>query len=263
VELAEKFSNARGYELQLGRWSSALASRFIEFAGIRQGDRVLDIGSGTGSLALAVASSTACAEIVGIDPSAPYIEFARSRTVDSRVRFDVGDAKNLPYADGVFDNTLAQLALNQIPDAGRAVLEMRRVTKAGGTVAACVWSASEDNERNHLFWNAAIAVDPAADRWREPPGDYGRGGALAALWKECGLREIRETELVVEVGFSSFDDFWLPHLEGQAQAGAYVKSLSPERQLALRERLRQEIAARATKGAFSLRAQAVAVRGTC
>ncbi len=130
--MAEKFSNGGACDPQLGPWTSTLALRFIDFAGVGDGDRVLDVGSGTGPLALALAASTSCSDIVGIDLSAPHIEFARGRTSDPRVRFDVGDAMELPYADGSFDKTLAQLVLNQIPDISRTVVEMCRVTKSGG-----------------------------------------------------------------------------------------------------------------------------------
>jgi len=261
--MVEKFSNAEGYERQLGPWSSALAPWFIDFAGVQEGDRVLDVGSGTGSLALVLAASTSCSEVVGIDPSSPYIEFARRRTSDPRVRFEVGDAKNLPYADNYFDKTLAQLVLNQVPDASRAVIEMRRVTKRGQLAAACVWISGKDNERNHIFWEAAMAVDPAAAQRRKSEGGYDRKGELSALWAQCGLEQIKETELVVTVDFASFDEFWLPHLEGQAQAGSYVKSLSAERRDALRERLRRDIFGAKPDGRFSIRATAVAVRGIC
>jgi SAM-dependent methyltransferase len=179
------------------------------------------------------------------------------------VRFEVGDAKNLPYEDGYFDKTLTQLVLNQIPDTSRAVKEMRRVTKLGGTVAACVWKSGKDNERNRLFWEAAMAVDPAAQQRRETPGGYDRKGGLSALWTQCGLTEIREAELIVTVEFAAFDEFWLPHLEGQAHAGSYVKSLSADRRDALRERLRQSILGTKPDGRFSIRAKAVAVRGIC
>jgi ubiquinone/menaquinone biosynthesis C-methylase UbiE len=261
--MAEKFSNAGGYERQLGPWSSALAPRFIDFAGVQEGDRVLDVGSGTGSLTLALIASKSCSEVVGIDPSVPYIEFARRRTSDPRVRFEVGDAKNLPYTDNYFDRTLAQLVLNQIPDASRAVAEMRRVTKRGQAVAACVWTSGKDNQRNHIFWEAAMTVDPAAVQRRDDRGGYGRKGELSALWAQSGLKEIKEADLVVSVEFASFDEFWLPHLEGQAHAGSYVKSLSADRQDALRERLRQDILGTKPDGGFSIRAQAVAVRGIC
>lgn len=258
-----KFTKAEGYERYLGPWSSALALRFIDFAGVRDGDHVLDVGTGTGSLALALAASRSCSEVVGIDPSAPYIEFARRRTTEPHVRFEVGDAMNLPYEDGYFDQTLAQLVLNSIPDAQRAVMEMRRVTKLGGTVAACVWASGGENERERLFWGAAMALDPAAKRRRESEGRYSTGGRLSVLWVECRLKEIKEAALVISADFASFEDFWLPYVEGQGHGGSYVRSLPPEHRDTLRERVRQNTLTVKGNGPFSLRAQAVAVRGIC
>jgi len=256
-----RFSKAEGYERYLGPWSSALAPRFIDFAGVCDGDRVLDVGSGTGVLALALATSISCSEVVGIDPSAPFIEFAGTRTSDPRVRFQVSDATNLPFEDDYFDKSLTQLVLNSISDARLAAVEMRRVTKPGGTVAACVWASGAKNEREQTFWGAAMAIDPTAGRRREVEGKFSKAGRLSALWNECGLKQIEETELTVSANFASFEDFWLPYLEGQGHGGSYVKSLPSELQETLRERVRQNILGKRAEGPFSLRAQAVAVRG--
>jgi SAM-dependent methyltransferase len=170
---------------------------------------------------------------------------------------------NLPFADNYFDKSLAQLVLNSIPDAQRAVMEMRRVTKAGGTVAACVWASGGENERERIFWGAAMAVDPTVKQRRESEGGYGKGGRLSALWIECGLKEIKEADLLISADFAYFEDFWLPYFEGQGHGGSYVRSLPPDRRDTLRERLRQDISGMKGDGSFSLRAQAVAVWGIC
>lgn len=180
------FLNAEAYERYIGRWSQRLAPRFMEFAGVVDGDRVLDVGSGTGSLALAVAAATRRSEVVGIEPSAPFVDYARTRTPDPRVRFEVGDAQSLPYADASFDKSLALLVINLIPDAPRAAAEMRRVTRPGGRMAGCVWDYGGGMTMLRAFWDAVVALDPAA----EPPTSATCPTAEAASSQPCGLQQV-------------------------------------------------------------------------
>ena len=142
------FEVAEAYEVMMGRWSRQLAPLFVEFAGVRDGDVVLDVGCGTGSLSSTLARITRAAKIVGVDPSAGFIEAARSQITDPRVTIELGDAQDLPYSDASFDRCLALLIVNFIPDAPKAAREMRRVTKPGGVVATAMWDASPANELN-------------------------------------------------------------------------------------------------------------------
>src|SRR5271168_2898688 len=66
---AKMFAVSAGYERFMGRWSRLLAPAYIAFAGVRNGDGVLDVGSGTGSLAATVEGEMPASEVVGIDPS--------------------------------------------------------------------------------------------------------------------------------------------------------------------------------------------------
>ena len=81
----------------MGRWSRQLAPLFVEFARVRDGEKVLDVGCGTGSLSATLARVSKVSKIVGIDPAKGFVEFARTQIADPRVTFDVGDAQNLPY----------------------------------------------------------------------------------------------------------------------------------------------------------------------
>jgi SAM-dependent methyltransferase len=251
------FSNAEGYERYMGRWSRLFARRFVDFVGIADGEGLLDIGCGTGSLTYTLAAAAPRSEIVGVDPSPAFVEYARSRARDPRLSFEVGDALSLPYPDGSFDKCLCLLVLQFIPDVARAVGEMRRVLRPGGTAAACVWD-KDVMEMHSVFWEPAAELEPGVKRGSGAPYTSGQ---LAALWKQCNLTSIEESALEMPLEFTSFDDFWAPHLGGQGPSGSYLVSLPPEKQAALRERVREKILGSGPDRPFTLRAKAWAVRG--
>jgi SAM-dependent methyltransferase len=250
------FALGDAYELYMGRWSRRLAPAYVGFAAVKEGERLLDVGTGTGALAAALAAATSTSEIVGIDPSAGFVEAARAGG-SARVRFDVGDAQSLPYPDASFDQVLSLLALNFVPDPGKALREMRRVTRPGGAVSACVWDYADGMESLRLFWDAAVELDPAAAPKHERNMKLCRKGELGELWREAGLAEVREDALVVEQAFSSFDDYWGPFLSGTGPGGAYVVSLDAARRKQLEARLRTRLGG----GAFTLKARAWCVHG--
>jgi ubiquinone/menaquinone biosynthesis C-methylase UbiE len=138
-----------------------------------------DVGCGTGALSSTLANMTRAAKIVGIDPSAAFIQAARSQITDPRVTIELGDAQNLPYADASFDRCLALLSVNFIPDAPKSAKEMRWVTKSGGVVATTMWDASRANELQNCLWDAAIAIDPTVKRLSDMRGSYGSTEALS------------------------------------------------------------------------------------
>ena len=250
------FAVGNAYELYMGRWSRRLAAPYAEFAAVKDGERLLDVGTGTGALAAALAARTKTSEIVGIDPSAGFIEAAKAGG-SPRVRFEAGDAQALPYPDAGFDRVLSLLALNFVPDHEKAVREMRRVTRPGGAVSACVWDYGEGMESLRLFWDAAVELDPAAAPKHERNMKLCRKGELGVLWRNSALAEVREEALVIDQAFSSFDDYWGPFLSGTGPGGAYVVSLDDAR----RKQLEAHLRGRLGDGAFTLKARAWCVTG--
>jgi ubiquinone/menaquinone biosynthesis C-methylase UbiE len=88
-------TDPQAYERLMGRWSARLAEKLIVFAGIDAGDRVLDVGCGTGSMALALAARPEPTAIVGVDIAGPYIAYASTRSTDPRLTFSL--AMPLPW----------------------------------------------------------------------------------------------------------------------------------------------------------------------
>src|ERR1700754_1600169 len=131
--------SAAGYEQLMGRWSQRLALLFIDFAGVAEGEKILDVGCGTGSLTFALARAADLSEIAAIDYSPVFVEEAIRRNTDPRINIRQADACALPFEGGTFDRALALLVLHFVPEADRAVAEMRRVVRPGGVVAAAVW----------------------------------------------------------------------------------------------------------------------------
>jgi SAM-dependent methyltransferase len=256
------FSAGDAYEPFMGRWSRELAPLLVEFAGVRDGDAVLDVGSGTGALTAAVIAAAPSSRVTGIDRAAPYIALARTRHPGSRVRFEVGDAQQLRFPDGSFDRTVSLLVLNFIPDRAKALDEMTRVTRPGGTVAAAVWDYGDGMQMLRVFWDEATALNPAMDARDERRMPVCRNGELGALWNEHGLQEVSEEALTIRTRFASFDDYWSPFLEKQGPAGEYVASLSAGDQDQLRARLRTRLLGDSPDRPIGLTARAWAVRGT-
>src|SRR6201994_1243206 len=155
-------SSGEGYELQMGRHSRSLAPLLIAFATPHAKGKALDVGCGTGNLAVELAKNPDLTSIEAFDFSPAYIAYAKARGADPRVNFQTADACEIPFADAAFDLTLSMLVLAFIPEPQRAVREMVRVTKPGGTVAACMWDLRGGLVFGRMFWDTAAAVDPKA-----------------------------------------------------------------------------------------------------
>src|SRR5918996_2851353 len=256
------WTEAEAYEQLMGRWSRKLAPLLIEFAGVQDGDRVLDVGCGTGALTRTLLERMPHSEVVGVDMSSTFIEHGRQQLINPRVSLEVGDAQTLPYPNADFDKCLSLLVLNFVPDAPQAAGEMCRVTRPGGTVAAAVWDYGEGMEMLRILWDTAVALDPGAEPKHERNMPYCRKSELSALLTEGGLQNVEETSLTIPLEFGSFQDYWTPFLSGVGPSGSYVSSLPAEHQSALQDHLRQRLLGGRGDQPFTLQARAWAVQGT-
>lgn len=261
--MSASYSNPAAYETFMGRWSARLAPLFTQFAGIRDGQRVLDVGCGTGSLSRVLLGSGPNISVVGIDPAEEYVAFARQGISDSRASFEASAAEVVPFPEDSFDAALALLVIQELNDPGRAVREMTRTTRPGGPVAACLWDFREGIPMFSLFWQAAETVAPdavARRRAERPPTRIGLQ-ELAVLWIGAGLSRVRTASLDLSQEFGSFDDFWLPFLAGATPTSEFAIALNRETGGELAHALRRIIPDVRPDGSFVLPARALAVAG--
>lgn len=254
------FQNAEAYERFMGRWSRRLAPLLVRFGGLADGERVLDVGCGTGSLSFILPQMANVASVTGVDLTPGFLDFARARAADPRITFRHGDARALPFADNSFDRAVSMLVLHFIPDAARAVAEMRRVVRPGGTVAAAVWDLYGGQPHIRLMWDIAAVLDPGLERplFRSMTAP----GEMEDAWRAQGLREVEQTSLMIRMEFSSFDDFWSPFLLGVGPLGQYVAGLTGAARTALQKHARRAYLANRSDGPRSFVSVAWACRGT-
>lgn len=252
-----------GYELTMGRWSRRLAVPFLAFTGVADGERVLDVGCGTGHLAAAVAAGSRAAEVQGVDLSPAYIDNARKRVSDPRVTFRVGDACALDFPDATFDRVMAMLLLHFVPRAADAIAEMRRVARPGSTVAATVWDARGGFVSNRMFFDTAAALDPKAieRRAKNYTRPMTRPGELGAAWRAAGFRDVTEGVLSIRMEYASFADYWAPCAGNEGPIAEYVRSLDEAARSRLQEALRAAYLDGEADGPRSYAALAWAVKG--
>jgi len=255
--------NADSYEQVMGRWSRRLAPLFVEHAGAAAGERLLEVGCGTGSLTFTLARTVDFAELTAIDYAQVYVDAARARSADRRIRIEQGDAAKLGFPDARFDRALSLLVLHFVADPAGAVVEMRRVVRPGGVVAAAVWDSGGGMTAMRMFWDTAAVLDPAAadTRGRAMSKAVTGPGGLAQLFRAAGLTQVDERSLLVRMEPADFADYWEPLLRGEGPIGAYVAGLGATERARLERHLRDAYLAGAPDGPRSYTAVAWSCRG--
>ena len=227
---------ADAYDRFMGRYSRLLSPQLADLADVRAGHQVLDVGCGPGALTAELVARVGPDAVAAVDPSEPFVEAARARHPGVTVL--AASAEALPFPDSAFDASLAQLVVHFMSDPVRGLSEMRRVTRQGGVVTACVWDFEGGRAPLSTFWRAAREIDPGlVDDESERPG--ARAGHLAELFAEAGLADVTEASLEVRLEHPTFEAWWEPYTGGVGPAGAFVGGLDAERRAALRDRCRE------------------------
>lgn len=251
-------TSAEAYDRHVGRYTGELARAVCDAAGVRPDQRAVDVGCGPGALAAELVSRLGAENVAAADPSPPFADACRRRLPG--VRVEDASAERLPFEDGAFDHALAQLVVNFMTDPLAGVREMARVTRPGGTVAAAVWDYAGEMTLLRRFWDAAIALDPAASGQDEANCmPFCTPDELSGLWAEAGLAAVAVAVAVVGADYDGFDDLWRPLESGVGPSGAYVAALAPGQRAALRDELQRRLGV--TGAPFGLTARGWIVTG--
>jgi trans-aconitate methyltransferase len=238
-----RWAAADAYERYMGRWSRAVAERFVERLDAAPGARWIELGCGTGELTARLAARVAPSALVGLDTSAPFVELARRKVPEADLR--VGDATATGLPDASFDHAVSGLVLNFLPDPVAGLREMARLVRSGGQVALYVWDYAGHMQSMRHFFDAARTIDPGSaahdDGVRAP---VCRPRTLVEAFAAAGLPNARIDAIDVPAAFADFDDYWTPFLGGAGSAPRWLASVDT----AVRDRVRDAVRERLPTG---------------
>ncbi len=256
------WSTADAYERYVGRWSRPVAAEFLRLLDLPPGLDWVDVGCGTGALSSAILQAAAPRRVRGYDLSPEYVAAARAQVSDPRAEFAQADATALPTAADDCDAAVSGLVLNFVPEHVRALAEMRRIVRPGGTVGVYLWDYAGEMQLIRIFWDAAVELDPSARELDEGVRfPLCQPEPLRELFEAAGLAQVQVRAIDVPTRFRDFDDFWQPFLGGQGPAPGYAMSLDEDRRTVLRELIRSRLPVE-PDGSIALSARAWAARGT-
>ena len=214
---------AQTYAEGFARLCAHPVEALLDAAGVAAGSRVLDVGTGPGTAALA--AGTRGARVVAVDADAGMVAAARARGVPAQL----GLLPRLPFPGGEFDAVVANFVLNHVGRPRAALAELRRLLRPGGRLAVTVWGGGRNAGMELLgcACEAAGAVAPAYLPRLDPGEDFERtADGLAGLLDGAGFADVR----CVEVGWehrAGLDEWWRGAAEGIGRIGRLIAAQDP------------------------------------
>jgi SAM-dependent methyltransferase len=181
------------------RWAPDL----VEAAGVRTGERALDVACGTGAVTRLLAERVgATGKVTGLDINPGMLAAARLSAPSRNIEWLEGSAVKMPLPDAAFDALVCQQGLQFFPERQAALSEMRRVLKRGGRLALSCWRSIEHTPGYHML-EQALARRIGPEKAALPPFSFGDAGAIRSLIVGAGFREVRLRAEVKMVRFRS------------------------------------------------------------
>jgi SAM-dependent methyltransferase len=221
------------WDQQLDRNLAFLNYRLVGDARLRAGQRVLDLGSGTGYPSILTAQAVGRqGSVVGIDLAEDMLATARrkAKAMDlSNVAFQTGDVTSLPFDTDAFDAVLSRFCLMFLPDVPKAVGEIARVLKPGGYLATAVWSVPDKNPYLRIPIDVVKQFVDLPPPEPDQPGIFrlAKPGDLFGMATKAGLQALADDEVTGEASFASADEYWTSLLDIAAPLQGLIAKLFP------------------------------------
>jgi len=256
-ETVSFFTDGGAYERLMGGFTRAAGEIFLNWLALPKGLSWIDVGCGTGAFTQLLLDRCAPSRVEAVDPAEAQIAYARTTPAAKRVNFRVGDAQTLPFGNE-FDAAVMALVITFVPDPNKAVAELKRVTKTGGTIGTYMWD----------FFNMGFPrqrLSDAVERLGFPvhhPAGYvhSRMETMEGYFRSAGLADIATRIIEVDVTYPDFDTYWTAQTELVNDVVQQVREMSA----ADVERLKADLRAglpRDRNGHIAYKARANAVKG--
>ncbi len=239
AEAANLYEDGKAYDRMMGRWSAIAGEKFLDWLGLPNGLRWLDIGCGNGAFTQVIVGRCAPTAVMGIDPSDGQLTYARTRPALATVEFRRGDAEVLPLADGSFDVAVMALVLSLLTDPVKAAAEMTRVVRPGGWIATYMWDVPGGGLPTEPIYGVmrSLGLSPTMG----PGAAASARDKMQAAWEKVGLKECETSVIHVPIIYSSFDDFWEANDVPVGPSGNALRALPSDIKERVKARLRRQL----------------------
>jgi SAM-dependent methyltransferase len=246
-----RFDDGVTYERGMGNWSQRVGSIFLDWLAAPSGLKWIDVGCGNGAFTELLVERCAPVEVQGIDPSKGQLAFARKRPAARIAKFSCGDAMALPFPADTFDAATMALVIFFVPEPIKGLIEMARVVRPGGIVAAYAWDISPlEPIRIEMRAMGLTVLSPSSL-------EASRTEVLRDLWTCAGIDVVETRDIIVQRTFADFDDFWTISISSWSDLPT-IAATAPNVIELLKVRVRVRLPADATgRIAYSARANAV------